>query len=431
MRNTPFRSEKIYGLIVVLLALASALITDHWLISFLVWALIYILWKWVEMYYFFIWYEKGAEIKNMPQSYGVWEEFSRVVLHNKSINKKIEKKNHYLLNQFDTMAQALPYATVLLNKRFEVIWANRMAHQILNINFGQDKGSKIDNIIRDPQFINTLTTDLKTKEVKITHPNDKQKRVHIKLVKLSNKRYLLVARDISEQDALRQSRKAFVANASHELRTPLTVITGYLDMLHDSDEIPKQWQVAIEQALNQSSRMEKIINDMLKLSSIEHERYLEDNDSIIEIPNLLNQLFNDVKNSSKAKAHHFMANIDSTLKIKGNEEEIVSICLNLLNNAVIHTKAGTNISIRWFKDKDNAHLWVADNGDGIDKKHLNHLTERFYRIDNSRDKNTSSTGLGLAIVKQVCDNHGAKLTIESEINNGSCFKIEFPSLRII
>ena len=431
MSDKPFKSEKIYGLLFLLLASVSAIISTKWALSFLLWSLIYILWKWVELYYFYNWYIKGADGKNLPLNYGIWVEFARDVLHNKANNKKVEKKNHYLLNQFDTMAQAMPYATVLLNKRFEILWANHSTHQILNININQDKGNKIDNIIREPQFIKILIAENKPQEIKMPHPNDNQKRVHIKLVKLSNKRYLLVARDISEQDALRQSRKAFVANASHELRTPLTVITGYLQMLHDTDEIPQQWQRAIEQALNQSSRMEKIIDDMLKLSSIEHERYLEDNDSVIEMPSLLNHLLNDVKNSSKAKVHSFVANIDSTLKISGNEEEIISICLNLLNNAVIHTEAGTEVSVRWFKKDNNAHLWICDNGQGIEKKHLNHLTERFYRVDNSQHKNTSSTGLGLAIVKQVCDNHGAKLAIESEMNSGSCFKVEFPSVRVI
>jgi two-component system phosphate regulon sensor histidine kinase PhoR len=430
MNKNPFKKELSYGLAFLLLATISGLLTARWSWSFLLWTLIYVLWKWIELLHFYRWYDQGADKEKTPLNHGVWQDFSSLVLHNKNKNKKVEKRNQYLLNQFKTMAQAMPYATVLLNKRFEIVWANQSSVQILNIIDPKDRSYRIDNIIRDPSFKKLLTDKLQESEVNIPHPNDINKRIHIKLVKLSNKRYLLVARDISEQDALRQSRKAFVDNASHELRTPLTVITGYLEMMQNAQDIPQSWHQSIAQAQQQSGRMEKIINDMLKLSSIEHEHYLEDNDEVIEMPQLLNRLINDVKNSSMAKRHHFSANIDSALKIIGNEGEITSICLNLLNNAVIHTKEGSTISLRWFKQDEKAQLWVCDDGEGIDAKHLPHLSERFYRVDNARNKNTNSTGLGLAIVKQICDNHDAVLSIESEPEKHTVFKIEFPTTRI-
>ncbi len=427
MNRKPFKKELSYGLAFILLATISGFLTDKWSWSFLLWTLIYVLWKWIELVHFYRWYIQGADKDKTPLNHGIWQVLSLFVLQNKNKNKKIEKKNQYLLNQFNTMAQAMPYATVLLNKRFEIVWANHSTEQILNILNKKDKNCRIDNVINDTSFKKLLTDSLKESEVNIPHPNDHNKRIHIKLVKLSNKRYLLVARDISEQDALRQSRKAFVDNASHELRTPLTVITGYLEMLQNAEDIPRSWHQGIVQAQQQSQRMEKIINDMLKLSSIEHEHYMEDNDKTIEMPQLLNRLIKDVKNSSKAKKHHFSANIDSDLKIKGNEDEITSICLNLLNNAVIHTKEGSHVSLRWFKQGKKAHLWVCDDGDGIATKHLSHLSERFYRVDNTHDKDTTSTGLGLAIVKQICDNHQATLEMESKLGKGSCFKISFRS----
>jgi two-component system phosphate regulon sensor histidine kinase PhoR len=425
MKKRSFKKEWVYAALFILIALTSGLITSFWSWSFLIWALVYILWKWVELMHFYRWYENGSQTDKVPLNHGIWEDFSSLVIHTNKCHQKIEKKNHYLLNQFKTMAQAMPYATVLLNKRFEIVWANNSSIQILNIINKKEKNYRIDNVIKDTSFKKLLTDIIEESEVNIPHPNDLNKRIHIKLVKLSNKRYLLVARDISEQDALRQSRKAFVDNASHELRTPLTVITGYLEMMQNAEDIPDTWHQGIAQAQQQSKRMEKIINDMLKLSSIEHEHYMEDNDKIIEMPQLLNCLINDVKNSSKAKRHHFSANIDSDLKIQGNEDEITSICLNLLNNAVIHTKEGSTISLRWFKKAKKAQLWVCDDGDGIDANHLPHLSERFYRVSNTRDKNTTSTGLGLAIVKQICDNHQATLQMESQLGKGSCFKISF------
>lgn len=431
MQNNPWKKELLYGLMFLALALLSSWLSNFWAASFLLWSLIYIFWKWVELYYFQNWYKNGADARNIPFNSGIWQVFSnQVVVHNKG-HAKVEKKNKFLLNQFNSTAQSLPYATILLNKKYEVVWINQASQAILGIVENKDEGKKIAKLIQSPQFNSVLKNNDKTQELNIPHPLDNDRKVHIRLVKLSNKRSLLVARDISEQESLRNSRKAFVANASHELRTPLTVISGYLEMLQNSQDIPKQWNVAIDQAIMQSDRMENIIDDMLKLSSIEHEHYLESRHALIKMPELLNRLFNDVKNSSKAKHHTFVANIDSQLCINGNQEEVISICLNLLNNAVVHanphTKQHTEISLRWFSQDDKACLWVCDNGEGIEQKHLNHLTERFYRVDNSCNKNTNSTGLGLAIVKQICDNHGATLEVESEFEKGTCFKVEFPS----
>lgn len=426
MKHNPFKSEFIYGIIFITVALIGGFITNEWLLSFLLWSLIYVLWKWVELYYFYQWYKSGAEIQDVPLNYGIWEELCRIVIYNKKRNLKVEKKNKYLLEQFDYTAQALPYATVLMNQGFEITWVNKAALHILGINAKDNKGQVIDEVITDPEFIELLASRDQSQEAKFPHPKDDMRKVHVKFIQLANYSYLLVARDVTEQELLRKSRKAFVANASHELRTPLTVITGYLEMLSASEDLPEHWDMAIKQSMLQSTRMEKIINDMLMLSSIEHERFFEKVHKKIDMPVLLNRLFTDVKNSSKAHEHHFEANIDSGLFIEGNEEEVVSVCLNLLNNAVIHTRTGTTVSLRWFRDRDKAVLSIADDGEGIDPKHLPHLTERFYRVDNSKHKNNSSTGLGLAIVKQICDNHHAKLNIESQPHKGTTFLISFP-----
>jgi len=431
MQNKSWQKEINYGLIFLMVSIAMGMIFKQFAWSFVIWMCIYIIWKWIELYHFFKWYKKGADINDVPLNTGIWEELCTLVIHNKKRNLKVEKKNRFLLNQFNTTAQALPYATILLNKRFEINWVNPASSGILGVIQNKDENSKIGNIIRDPVFIKMLNEVDDNHDIKITHPNDNDRKVQIRLVKLSNKRYLLVARDISEQELLRKSRKAFVDNASHELRTPLTVITGYLEMLYDSKDFSGNWMAAIKQALQQSNRMEKIINDMLKLSSMEHEQYIEGTNETINMPIVLNRLFNDVKNSSKSKHHQFIANINSELKINGNKEDIISVVLNLLNNAVTHTKANTEITLRWYKANNKANLEIWDNGEGIEQKHLNHLTERFYRVDNTRNRNNNSTGLGLAIVKQICDNHGAKLTIQSSKQSGTCFKVEFPHDRLI
>lgn len=430
MHKNSFGKEITFGIVFVLLALLSGLTTSYWMLSFFLWSVVYILWKWVEFYYFYKWYMSGAKLGKAPLSSGIWEDLSTQVIKNRKHNKKVISDNKHLLHRFNVTAQALPYATILINSQLEITWCNHQAQKLLGIFPHKDYGSRLDNIIRAPEFVNMLHSESESEEIKLDNPLDDSKKVHLKRIKLSTDSFLIVGRDISEQESLRKSRKAFVDNASHELRTPLTVITGYLEMLLGADDIAKHWKAGINNAKSQADRMERIISDMLKLSSMEHERYLERSDEVINMPELLNTVFNDIKNSSGAEDYQLFAEVDSELDIFGDEEEIFGLVSNLLKNAINHNPKGTQIRLTWLAQKDRALLSVCDNGRGIDEKHIPHLTERFYRIDNSKDKNFNSTGLGLAIVKQICQNHEAELNIQSKLNEGTCFKVEFPQIRI-
>lgn len=430
MQTPGWRQERIAIIIFLIVAAVSGFITHHWALSFLVWLLVYIVWKIIEFKTFYDWYMKGASRNHVPINHGVFEAITCKVINNKSQTKEAQKKNKYLLQQFVTTAQALPFATILLNNRFEIQWVNHIAQDILNIN-ESDLHSKIDNIIRQPEFVQMLNDRKNDQEIKIPHGKLNDKSIQVRLIRINKNRYLMVARDISAQEALQKSRKAFVANASHELRTPLTVISGYLEMLQASDQIGDEWSGAIDQAKEQASRMSKIIADMLKLSKIEHDRVIESEDLEIPMPELLNGLYNDIKSSADAGAHTLLAEIDSALVVRGDASELTSVCLNLMHNAIIHTPAGTTIQIRWFLHQNEANFWVIDDGPGIDAKHIPYLTERFYRVDNSKVRNNQSTGLGLAIVKHICLKHGAKFEIESEQNKGTTFKVVFPSHRTV
>lgn len=421
-----WRADIIAILVFVSIATMSGYLSGYWTSSFLVAIVVLFAWKSVDFVRFYLWYKGGASSKAKLIKRGVFGALTELVLSHHRKADKIRRRNKSLLQQFNTTAQAVPFATVIINENHEIKWINRSAGPVLNIN-ENDKNEQIDNIIRSPKFVAMLNKSKKDQGTKLNHPNEPDKKIHLRLIKLNRKRSLIVARDISQQEALQKSRKAFFANASHELRTPLTVISGYLEMIQSSAQIPDEWAVAIDQALIQSNRMEHIIGDMLKLSSIEHDRFMERNHQLIDMPQLLNDIFNNIKNSSNAKQHLFSAQIDSTLKIEGNESEIAGVCMNLLRNAVIHTPPKTAVKLLWFVEDHAACLWVADDGEGIDAKHIPHLTERFYRIDNSRSQNIQSTGLGLAIVKHICFKHGADFEIDSEPNQGSCFKIKFPS----
>ena len=261
---------------------------------------------------------------------------------------------------------------------------------------------------------------------------DSKKQIAIQVIPVQEGLKLLIARDISERINIYRMRKNFIANASHELRTPLTVIAGYLEIMQEDDSFPQNLQPAVLAATDQSIRMQRIIEDLLTLSRLENSELNDVNSSsIINVPSILNRVYEDESALITNQSHTIKKDIDEKLKLKGSDAEIISVCSNLVHNAVRHTKDGTKITIRWQLNSENqACLCIQDNGQGIPAEHIAHLTERFYRVDKGRSRDKGGTGLGLAIVQHIVQRHGGKLTINSTVGKGSEFIACFPEVRV-
>jgi two-component system phosphate regulon sensor histidine kinase PhoR len=179
----------------------------------------------------------------------------------------------------------------------------------------------------------------------------------------------------------------------------------------------------------QTRRMNALVNDLLLLSRLENDKQLAKN-QIVDMPSLMNQLFDDAQAYNSEYGHILNLDIDSHCDLLGSDMELASAFGNLITNAIKYTPKGGVITIGWHDDQEHGYFTVQDNGIGIDPKHLPRLTERFYRVDSARSRQTGGTGLGLAIVKHVLMQHGAHLEVESQINQGSCFKAVFPKERL-
>jgi two-component system phosphate regulon sensor histidine kinase PhoR len=218
---------------------------------------------------------------------------------------------------------------------------------------------------------------------------------------------------------------------SHELRTPLTVISGFVEtLLLNADELTPQHSRALKLIHQQSQRMEVIISDLLALSRLEME---EDNppQEPVQIPQLLVAIVDEARTLSGSEQHVFELDIDQSLGMTGDKKELYSLFSNLIFNAVRHTSEGTQIGIHWRRILGRLEFSVTDTGEGIPAQHIPRLTERFYRVDTSRSRESGGTGLGLAIVKHVLNRHGGELLITSEVGRGSSFTCLFPSARAI
>jgi two-component system, OmpR family, phosphate regulon sensor histidine kinase PhoR len=229
---------------------------------------------------------------------------------------------------------------------------------------------------------------------------------------------------ISHIQHLERMRQDFVANVSHELRTPLTVIHGYLETLMAQPENRHLGKIFM-QMFQQTLRMQNLIADLLLLSAMEIDEQNATVKHPVHVSGLL-ELITEEARILSANKHRIVLESDDDLCLQGNENELRSLFSNIIFNAVKYTPAGENIHISWQKQKKNAIFKVVDTGIGIAKEHIPRITERFYRVDKARSRESGGTGLGLAIAKHVLIRHDGQLKIKSQVGKGSTFSCIFP-----
>jgi len=251
----------------------------------------------------------------------------------------------------------------------------------------------------------------------------------VRLVPYGTQQRLLIARDVSHLHRLEHTRRDCVANASHELRTPLTVLSGYIDMMEqETGEELAAWRMPVTEMRNQALRMQRIITDLLKLARLESAT-LDVGLEPIDVAEVIRELEDEARELSQGK-HELLFEIEPDIQLTGRCSELYSCLSNLVFNALQYTPSGGRIEVRWCRDERGAHFSVRDTGIGVSTRDLPRLTERFYRVDVARSRETGGTGLGLAIVKHALERHQGELEIESEEGKGSCFTCHFPAERL-
>jgi len=403
----------------------GGLLTGYWQASFLVTFFIYILWLLFKIKQLHKWLEKGGKAKNAPESNGIWERINYHIQYTRKKSDLRKQRMSLLLKRFQGIITSLPYATVVLNGRNEIDWANKASKQLLNIDIKSDRGQRIDNLIRIPK-VQKLLTNNKQKEIEVSTLHNSQAKLAIQLIPVEGDLKLLIARDISERVSLQEMRKNFISNASHELRTPLTVIAGYLEIMQTDDQLPRSLEPAVQAAAEQSTRMQSIIEDLLTLSRLENSELDDEKTALINVAKIITQICHN-EQSIDNNSHKLVVNLDESLLLHGITTEVTSVFSNLIHNAIRYTPKQSTIEISWYKTLDSKAVFsVKDNGEGIAPEHISHLTERFYRIDNGRSREAGGTGLGLAIVQHIVQRHGGQLKIESQLGKGSTFSTLFP-----
>lgn len=368
--------------------------------------------------------------------WGWWGQVAAEVfgIRQRSIRRK--KRLTRLLRRFQDTTKAIPDAVVAIDKEDHAVWFNNSAQATLGIN-QKEIGENIRTIIRHPDLplllkqVSDPSFQWDQQSIlEINSPQDSEKTLEIRVLPYADEWRLILARDTTHIHRLMDMRKDFVANVSHELRTPLTVILGYLESVVDDQSMAADVREVIQRMQGSALRMKSIVEDLLTLSRLETDQPTDYEECAeVDIAHIVDTVIQSVSSIASEK-HRFAVDVERDLLLKAEELEIYSLVNNLVTNAVRYSPAGGDISVRWYHDRGNAVLQVSDDGIGIAKEHVSRLTERFYRVEVGRSRNTGGTGLGLAIVKKILQRHDSELKIESELGEGSSFSCTFPHYRV-
>lgn len=378
-------------------------------------------------------------VGTIPLSRGLWGELSQRVRRLVRSGEQQAQASEQRLQAFLAALQASPNGLVLLDAQGRIEWFNQTAAAHFGFETQRDLLQHFVNLVRDPGFVTYYASGNFSCPVVMPgrdHTLARPMRLSVQIHPYAEGRQLLLSRDVTQFEQADAMRRDFVANVSHEIRTPLTVISGFVETLQTLPLDETERAHYLELMALQAQRMQTLVNDLLVLSRLEGSP-LPSEAEWVSVPRLLQflehegQALSKVLNEARGPGHQLIFDIDTDLYVAGSHSELQSAMSNLLSNAIRYTPNGGELRVQWRLDEHGrAEFSVTDTGPGIAPEHIPRLTERFYRVDRSRSRDTGGTGLGLAIVKHVAHRHGAELKIESTLGKGSRFSLIFPAARV-
>jgi len=363
----------------------------------------------------------------VPEGGGAWSDVFEALYRREREGAERERELAQALARFRETVQAFPDGVIVLDAGNHIIWGNVAAERHFDLDLDADAGQPISNLVRQPDFVAYLAAGDFARRLRLRSPRG-DSTLSVTLIPYGESQKLLHSQDVTQAERLEAVRRDFVANVSHELRTPLTVLVGFLETVRELELEPWQRREYLNLMEAQSQRMQRIVEDLLTLSALESAPPPPTDERIV-IARLLERLRAETEALSAGR-HRVTLDMRGGFDLLGAEAEIASAFSNLASNAVRYTPAGGEVRLTWNAAADGAAFTVADTGIGIPPEHIPRLTERFYRVDRSRSRETGGTGLGLAIVKHALTRHDATLGIQSTPGAGSRFTARFPAQRV-
>ncbi len=367
------------------------------------------------------WLEHPQETR-LPDGWGAWTDAFARLYRLRRDDKKHQAELTEWLARFRQAMQLLPEGVAIMDDVLFLEWCNPALERHLGLTMERDKGLRVTNLVRHPDFIDYII--LGRYELPLTLAF-RGRKIECRIIPFENRRQILVTHDATDTERIEAMRRDFIANASHELRTPLTVIVGFLEIAMADPGLDVATRTShLTLMTEQAQRMQRLIQDMLTLSRLESDEFPLKRERV-DVKNLVESIAAEARALSGGR-HTIEVAVEGP-DVMGSMEELRSAFANLASNAVRYSPNGGTIRLAWKRGADALSFAVTDCGIGIDPEHIPRLTERFYRVDKSRSRETQGTGLGLAIVKHVLLRHGGKLTITSQPGKGSTFAATLPN----
>ena len=371
---------------------------------------------------------RGSQEGQAPRDAGFWGEIGYRVERSIRLREQDAVNEKLRLSQFLSAMEASPNGVMLLDENDQIEWCNSRAADHFGLDPRRDRRQRVTNLVRAPAFVHHMQTRHFDEAVTVPDPRGKGL-LSVQVRPYGDGQKLLLSQDITERERSDGMRRDFVANVSHEIRTPLTVLSGFIETMVNLPLTDVERKRVLSLMAQQTDRMGTLVSDLLTLAQLEGSpRPFADR--WVALAPLLAQVEIDAKLLSAGRHTLVFASPVDT-QLAGAQNELLSAITNLVNNAVRYTPEGGRIELSWKLLGDGSgEIAVSDTGPGIAREHLPRLTERFYRVDGSRSRDTGGTGLGLSIVKHVVQRHGGELDIQSELGKGSCFRLVFPAPRV-
>jgi len=381
----------------------------------------------------------STHLQTNPPWSGAWLDVAARIQRQQLLAENSTKLHERRLQDFLLAIQASPNGVILLDGESRIDWCNDTAASHLGLDVKKDRLQHIVHLVRDPLFTRYFSQDNHPSEVLIDGRSSSAsslRKLSVQLHKYGDGRLLLLSRDVTEVVKAEAMRRDFVANVSHEIRTPLTVLGGFVETLQSVPLDAQETQKYLQLMSTQADRMQSLVADLLTLSQLEVSQSPNGQD-YVSLPDLVNQVMSEANaftsllaDQQIGKKHALIFDQVPPLWVLGSQKELYSALSNLVSNAIRYTPLGGLVHLTFSQTEDQLTISVKDTGPGIASEHLPRLTERFYRIDQSRSRETGGTGLGLAITKHVMQRHGGELQIQSELGKGSSFNLIFPASRV-
>ncbi len=374
------------------------------------------------------WLERPS-LSTIPNGIGAWGEVFARLYRQQRASEIAQQRLIDNEERFRRTISALPDGIILIDASLQIEWCNPVAERHLGVSLKRDLGLRLTNLVRDPAFVAYISAGRYEQPLLFTPLSLPGATLSLAVVEFEPARSMVLTRDITQSERVDAMRRDFVGNVSHELRTPLTVIKGFLESIIDGgSDLDSTRLHHLNLMHEQADRMHRLVEDLLTLSRLESQQG-PDVEEEVDAAQLVSQVADEARTLSAGR--HRISVEAQKLKIRGARDELRSAYGNLVSNAVRYTPVGGHITLRCVEQDGGIALQVQDTGIGVAAEHIPRLTERFYRVDKSRSRETGGTGLGLAIVKHVLIRHQARLDVQSDIGKGSLFSAWFPPARRI